>query len=51
MKSYGAKGDGKAADPGAINKAIEAASVAGGGTVYFPAGTYTQLEKVDRREM
>jgi len=40
VKSFGAKGDGKAADRGAINRAIEAASAAGGGAVYFPAGTY-----------
>jgi polygalacturonase len=40
VKTYGAKGDGKAADRDSINKAIEAASAAGGGTVYFPAGTY-----------
>jgi len=29
IKSYGAVGDGKAADTGAINKAIEAAAAAG----------------------
>lgn len=40
VKSYGAKGDGKALDSPAINQAIEAASAAGGGTVHFPAGTY-----------
>src|SRR5208283_701296 len=40
VKSYGAKGDGKALDSPAINQAIEAASAAGGGTVDFPAGTY-----------
>jgi len=40
VKGYGAKGDGKALDSPAINKAIEAAAAAGGGTVYFPAGTY-----------
>lgn len=37
---YGAKGDGKALDSPAINKAIEAAAAKGGGTVFFPAGTY-----------
>jgi polygalacturonase len=37
---FGAKGDGKTLDTDAINKAIEAASAAGGGTVYFPAGTF-----------
>lgn len=40
VKDYGAKGDGKQIDSDAINKAIEAASANGGGTVYLPAGTY-----------
>ena len=40
VKDYGAKGDGKALDHNAINKAIEAASKSGGGQVYLPAGTY-----------
>ena len=40
VKQYGAKGDGSTIDSPAIDKAIEAASNAGGGTVYFPAGTY-----------
>lgn len=40
IKTYGAKGDGKAIDSKAINAAINAAAKAGGGTVYFPAGTY-----------
>ena len=40
VKSFGAKGDGKTPDRESINKAIDAASAAGGGTVYFPAGTY-----------
>ncbi|MDQ3011259.1 MAG: glycoside hydrolase family 28 protein [Acidobacteriota bacterium] len=40
VKAFGAKGDGKTLDTDAINKAIEAASAAGGGTVRFPAGTY-----------
>ena len=40
VKSYGASGTGAAADTAAINNAIAAASKAGGGTVYFPAGTY-----------
>jgi hypothetical protein len=37
---YGAKGDSSAINTDAINKAIDAASSAGGGTVYFPAGNY-----------
>lgn len=40
IRDHGAKGDGKALDTNAINKAIEAAAAKGGGTVYFPAGTY-----------
>jgi polygalacturonase len=40
VKKYGAVGDGKTPDTAAINKAIEAAAAAGGGTVLFPAGTY-----------
>ncbi|HZR29064.1 MAG TPA: glycoside hydrolase family 28 protein [Terriglobales bacterium] len=40
VKKYGATGDGKTLDTPAINKAIDAASAAGGGTVYFSAGTY-----------
>lgn len=40
VTAYGAKGDGKSLDTDAINKAIDAASSKGGGTVYFPAGTY-----------
>jgi polygalacturonase len=40
IKSFGAAGDGKTLDTEAIQKAIEAASSAGGGTVFFPAGNY-----------
>ena len=40
VKSYGAKGDGRTLDSPAINRAIDAAAAAGGGTVEFPAGTY-----------
>src|SRR5215204_3092483 len=40
VRAYGAKGDGKALDSPAINKAIETAAARGGGTVFFPAGTY-----------
>ncbi|HET6861624.1 MAG TPA: glycoside hydrolase family 28 protein [Pyrinomonadaceae bacterium] len=39
-KSFGAKADGKALDSPAINKAIDAAAAAGGGTVWLTAGTY-----------
>src|SRR5690242_15951298 len=40
VRRYGATGDGKTIDTPAVNRAIEAAAAAGGGTVYFPAGTY-----------
>jgi polygalacturonase len=40
IRTYGAIGDGKAVDSPAINKAIEAAAAAGGGTVLFPPGTW-----------
>ncbi|MFD1768668.1 rhamnogalacturonidase [Sphingobacterium suaedae] len=40
VRNYGAKGDGKHVDHHAINRAIEAANQAGGGTVLIPAGRY-----------
>ncbi|WP_426152978.1 M10 family metallopeptidase C-terminal domain-containing protein [Pseudomonas sp. DC3000-4b1] len=40
VKDYSAKGNGVADDTQAIQRAIEAASKAGGGQVYVPAGTY-----------
>lgn len=40
VKDFGAAGDAKADDTGAINSALSAAETAGGGVVYFPAGTY-----------
>ena len=40
VRDYGARGDGKTVDSDAVNKAIAAAAAQGGGTVYFPAGTY-----------
>ena len=43
VKAFGAKGDGKALDTSAINKTIDAAAAAGGGTVYFPAGNYLSV--------
>ncbi len=40
VRSFGATGDGKTIDSSAINQAIEEIATAGGGTLYFPAGTY-----------
>jgi polygalacturonase len=40
VRAFGAKGDGTTIDSDAINRAIDAAAAAGGGTVRFPAGTY-----------
>lgn len=40
VRAMGATGDGKTVDTPAINRAIQAAARAGGGTVLFPAGTY-----------
>jgi polygalacturonase len=40
VKTYGAKGDSITLDTQAINNTIASAVKAGGGTVYFPAGTY-----------
>ncbi len=40
VRTYGAVGDGKTVDSPAINKTIEAAAAAGGGTVVVPAGTW-----------
>jgi polygalacturonase len=40
VTTFGAVGDGKTLDTTAINKAIDAAHAAGGGTVQFPPGTY-----------
>lgn len=43
VRAFGAAGDGKALDTPAIDKAIDAASAAGGGTVLFPAGDYLSV--------
>ena len=40
VRAHGARGDGRTLDTDAINRAVEAAATAGGGTVHFPAGTY-----------
>jgi polygalacturonase len=40
VTKFGATADGKTLDSPAVNKAIDAAAAAGGGTVYLPAGTF-----------
>ena len=40
VRDYGATGSGQALDTPGVNAAITAAANVGGGTVYFPAGTY-----------
>lgn len=40
VRTFGATGNGRSLDTPMINRAIEAASAAGGGTVLFPGGTY-----------
>lgn len=40
VREFGAKGDGHSIDSPAINQTIEKAASSGGGTVYFPPGTY-----------
>lgn len=40
VRTFGAKGDGTTVDSAAFQAAINAASTAGGGTVFIPGGTY-----------
>lgn len=40
VKAYGAKGDNSTNDTAAIQAAFDAANADGGGTVFFPVGTY-----------
>jgi polygalacturonase len=40
VKAFGAAGNGASVDTPAINRTIQAAAAAGGGTVFFPAGNY-----------
>lgn len=46
VTDYGAIGDGTTNDGPAIQTAIDAAVAAGGGVVYFPAGTYKSTAKL-----
>src|SRR6185503_12675814 len=43
VRAFGATGDGKTLDTPAINKTIDAAAAGGGGTVFFPAGSYLSV--------
>ena len=43
VRAFGATGDGKTLDTAAINKTIDAAAANGGGTVFFPAGSYLSV--------
>ncbi|MFD3775656.1 glycosyl hydrolase family 28-related protein [Streptomyces sp. NPDC058612] len=40
VKGHGAVGNGSADDTAAVQRALDAAAAAGGGTVYFPVGKY-----------
>lgn len=40
VRAFGATGDGKTIGTPSINRAIEQAAATGGGTIYFPAGSY-----------
>lgn len=40
IRTYGARGDGRTSDTAAIQKAVDAAHAAGGGTVWLPAGVF-----------
>ncbi|WP_084598569.1 glycosyl hydrolase family 28 protein [Actinoplanes subtropicus] len=46
IRDYGATGNGSSNDSGAIQKAIDAASAAGGGTVRVPSGTYKSANTI-----
>jgi polygalacturonase len=43
VRTFGATGNGKTLDTAAINKTIDAAAGNGGGTVFFPAGSYLSV--------
>lgn len=46
VRDYGATGNGSTNDTAAINRTINAASSAGGGTVRFPSGTYRSANSI-----
>lgn len=49
VRDYGATGNGSSNDTPAIQRAIDAASAAGGGTVLFPSGTYQSRNTIHLR--
>src|SRR5690349_20778275 len=46
IRDYGATGNGSTNDSAAIQKAVDAASAAGGGTVRVPSGTYKSAKTI-----
>lgn len=49
VRQYGATGNGSTNDTPAINRAIDAANAAGGGTVRFTSGTYLSANTIHMR--
>ncbi|MFL6122147.1 glycosyl hydrolase family 28 protein [Actinophytocola sp.] len=49
VRDYGATGNGSSNDTPAIQRAIDAAAGAGGGTVQFPSGTYQSRNTIHMR--
>lgn len=49
VRDYGATGNGSSNDTPAIQRAIDAANAAGGGTVLFPSGTYQSRNTIHMR--
>lgn len=47
VTAYGATGDGSTDDTTAIQDAVDAVSAAGGGVIFFPAGTYKTTSAID----
>jgi Pectate lyase superfamily protein len=47
VREYGASGDGKADDSGAVGKALDVIRNAGGGVLFFPRGTYKLTRSIE----